>query len=206
MDSLNEQALYRRIEAYSELATVVLFLIGASFRNKDLSVIGKSGDNYSSILWAKIAAFVLLIGLHVVYTVVMLFNMQADMNFWDYAALLLEVVYIALLVFAVRLLIKEHLSRLSEVWYCHKLLYAINILVSGTTLYLSTDLQVSEYCVQFNWIALVLNLILVVLTFFTEKRTRRRSLTKRNQVPLLNNEEDTSTDADLAKVDSLKAT
>ena len=104
----------------------------------------------------------------------MLFHMQETMGLGDYAALLLEIAYIMLLVFAVHLLIKEHLSRLSEVWYCHKMLYVINILVAISTLYLSTDLKVSPYCVQFNWLALFLNLSLLVLTCFTKKRSRRR--------------------------------
>lgn len=84
--------------------------------------------------------FSLLIMLHVTYTTVMLFHMQRSMSLVEYASLLLEIVYILLLVFAVRLLIKEHKARLSEVWYCHKMLYAINILVACSTLYLSRNL------------------------------------------------------------------
>ena len=51
------------------------------------------------------------------------------------ASLFVEVLYTWLLIFAVRLLVKEHRARLSEVWYCHKLLYALNLVQSMAMLY-----------------------------------------------------------------------
>jgi hypothetical protein len=201
MNSINEAALFRRIEAYSELVTVVLFLIGSSFRYKELKYIGRSGDKFSALLFTKIGLLSLLIALHLVYTVVMLFNMQQSMSLKDYLALIIEAAYIAILVFAVKLLLAEHLSRLSEVWYCHKLLYAINILAAGSELYLSSDLQVNRYCVQFNWASLALNLALVFLQCLTPKRSRHSRVNE----PLLDSQVNESPFSSTTKVDSSSA-
>jgi hypothetical protein len=52
------------MEAGSEMLIVVVFYIGATIRYKDLVILGKTSDQFSTLLWAKIALFIMLISLH----------------------------------------------------------------------------------------------------------------------------------------------
>ena len=72
----------------------------------------------------------LLIFLHIAQTAVIVLNYE-NMTVLQYCSLVVEVVYIMVLCFATRLLVKEHRARLSEVWYCHKLLYGLNIVTTS---------------------------------------------------------------------------
>lgn len=112
------------------MVTACAFLYGALLRYKDLKVLGKTSDNFSALLWSKIFLFLLLIGLHITATAVIVLG-YSQITGLEWCSLVVEVLYILVLCFATRLLVKEHLARLSEVWYCHKLLYGLNIVTTA---------------------------------------------------------------------------
>lgn len=134
MFNLSESALYEWVEAGSELLISIVFLIGACVRYKDLKELGKTSDPFSPLLTTKLSVFYMLILLHVGHTAINVINSN-HVTYLNYASLFTEVVYILVLIFAARLLVKEHRARLSEVWYCHKILYALNVLFTGAIMY-----------------------------------------------------------------------
>jgi len=134
MFNLSESALYEWVEAGSELLISIVFLIGACVRYKDLKELGKTSDAFSPLLTTKLSVFYMLILLHVGHTAINVINSN-HVTYLNYASLFTEVVYILVLIFATRLLVKEHRARLSEVWYCHKILYALNVLFTGAIMY-----------------------------------------------------------------------
>jgi len=134
MFNLSESALYEWVEAGSELLISIVFLIGACVRYKDLKEYGKTSDPFSPLLTNKLSAFYMLILLHVGHTAINVINSN-HVTYLNYASLFTEVVYILVLIFATRLLVEEHRVRLSEVWYCHKILYALNVLFTSAILY-----------------------------------------------------------------------
>lgn len=145
MFNLSESALYEWVESTSELLTAMAFLYGAIVRYSDLKVIGKTSDYFSPLLTTKLFVFVLLILLHVSHTAINVANIS-HVTYLNYASLAIEVVYILVLIFAARLLVKEHRARLSEVWYCHKLLYALNVLSTGAIMvYFYYDMVSKKY-------------------------------------------------------------